>query len=177
MRVTAILASPRKSGNCDILIDEAIRGAEENGAEVIKYYLDDLNMEPCHACGHCGDGIDCITQDDAAEVIESLLESDNIILATPIYFGQMTAQAKILVDRFYSVFTNPQKSFNGNALLMYTHGMPEGGLNDSIEFINGLFGTLGWNVTSLDVGEVLEPGDVKEQENKLKEAYEAGKAL
>jgi multimeric flavodoxin WrbA len=178
MKITAIIGSPRKDGNCNILVDEAIKGAEENGAEVTKYYLDDLKIEPCHACGHCGNGIDCKTIDDATEVINQILESDNIIFATPIYYGYMTAQAKTLIDRFYSVFVNPQKNFTGKALLIFTHGMPEGSFDDNINLIKqNPFELSGFEVETLDVGGTNPAGAVKKQENKLKEAYNLGKSL
>ena len=101
MKVTAIVTSPRAGGNCDVLTDEAIRGAEENGAEVKKYFVQDLEVNPCQACGGCGDGIDCVYDDDMADILQDILDSDAVIFASPIYFGTINAQAKAVIDRFY----------------------------------------------------------------------------
>ena len=179
MKVTAIIASPRNGGNGDILVDEAIKGAEENGAEVTKYYIDELNVEPCHACGHCGDGIDCKVQDDGAKIIEELLDTDALIFTTPIYYGQMSAQGKAITDRFYSVSRNPQKEFNGKSFLIFTHGAPDGVYDTYIELTKAApFGHTGWDVVNtLDVGGIQEAGEVNNFDGKLKEAYEIGKSL
>ena len=74
MKVIGIQASPRKNGNCDILMDEVLKAAEENGAETTKYYLDDYKIEPCHACCSCGDGVDCVTDDDCNELLDPSVE-------------------------------------------------------------------------------------------------------
>lgn len=58
------------------------------------------------------EGNDCkVADDDRAAIIEDLLTADAIIFASPIYYGQMTAQGKLITDRFYSVSANPAKSF------------------------------------------------------------------
>ncbi|WP_413824263.1 flavodoxin family protein [Methanobrevibacter sp. UBA337] len=179
MKVTAIIASPRKGGNGDVLVDEIIKGTEENGAEVTKYYIDELDVEPCHACGHCGDGIDCKVEDDGAKIIDDLLDTDVLIFTTPIYYGQMSAQGKLITDRFYSVSRNPQKEFNGKAVLVFTHGAPSGIYDAYIEATKASpFGHTGWDVVNtLDAGGIQEPGPIKESEDKMKEAFEIGKAL
>ena len=97
MKVTAIVTSPRAGGNCDVLTDEAIRGAEENGAEVKKYFVQDLEVNPCQACGGCGDGIDCVYDDDMADILQDILDSDAVIFASPIIYTS-GAPAEALID-------------------------------------------------------------------------------
>ena len=50
MKIVALQASPRKGGNCDVLMDEMIKGIEENGGEVVKYLLENEDSAPCKAC-------------------------------------------------------------------------------------------------------------------------------
>lgn len=178
VKVTAIIGSPRKGGNGDLIVDETLKALREENVEINKYYLDKYLIEPCHACNHCGEGIDCVTLDDGAKIIDELQKSDITILTTPIYYGQMSAQTKKLIDRFYSVSKNPLKSFKGKLFLIFTHTQTEGVYDSYIELTENLFKTLGWDLTNtLDVGNVSEAGSVKKQENKLKEAYEIGENL
>lgn len=176
MKVTAIVASPRKGGNCDVLTDEAIKGAKENGADVTKYFLQDLEIEGCRACGHCGDGIDCIIEDDMATILADMLDSDAIIFSTPIYFGLMSSQGKQVIDRFYSVFTNPQKEFSGKALTILTSGAPPEALPGE-DFVVGVFDTLGFETTALKAGGILPPGAAAENDDFMKTAYDFGNSL
>ena len=53
MGIVALMGSPRKNGNTDMLLDEMIRGAEDNGHDVIKHYISDLDVNPCKGCGVC----------------------------------------------------------------------------------------------------------------------------
>ncbi len=109
MKILALQASPRKKGNTNRVLDEIIESAEDNGHEVIKYYLEKLDISPCRGCEICAKGKDCRYNDDGAEIINQFAEDASVILASHIYFGQMTAQAKTIVDRFYSIFNNPDK--------------------------------------------------------------------
>ncbi len=94
VKVTAIIGSPRKGGNGDLIVDETLKALQEENVEINKYYLDKYRIEPCHACNHCGEGVDCVTLDDGAKIIDELQKSDITILTTPIYYGQMSAQTK-----------------------------------------------------------------------------------
>jgi multimeric flavodoxin WrbA len=91
----------------------------------------------------------------------------------------MSAQGKTFIDRWYSIFTNPQKEFKGKAILVFASMQSEGFYNPYIELTKtNTFQFMGWDViNTLSAGEVIMPGDVNNQVEKLKEAYEAGKAL
>ena len=178
MKCVALLASPRKGGNCDVLMDEMIDSLE--GYEVTKYYLDELNIEPCHACAYCMEGNDCKIVDDGAVIIEDLLEADAIIFASPIYYGQMTAQGKLITDRFYSVSANPAKSFEGKkCVLIFTQGAPEGTYDSYIDLTKASpFGHTGMDVVDVLVaGGVNQIGEVRNFEAKLDKAREIGSKL
>lgn len=98
-KVLVISASFRKHGNSDILCDQFIKGAEEAGNIVEKVYLNDKKINFCKGCGVCNTTHKCIQQDDMAEILDKMVKSDVIVMATPVYFYAMNGQMKTLIDR------------------------------------------------------------------------------
>jgi len=99
VRIVGIYGSPRVGGNTDTLLDAALNGAEEAGAAVQRIHLRDLSFVPCQNCGACSKTAHCRIKDDMAVVYEALDNSDVIVLAAPIYFCSLSAQAKAMIDR------------------------------------------------------------------------------
>lgn len=99
MKVLAISSSPRKGGNSDVLCDEFLKGAAENGHEVQKIRLAEKKIAPCLACYGCTGSHVCVRKDDMAEVLEALKAADVIVLASPVYFYSICAQMKTMIDR------------------------------------------------------------------------------
>lgn len=101
------LTCGRKMGNTEILVKEALMGAEEVGAEVEIVRLLDLNIKPCTGCNQCvidlferGGSGDCVIKnDDMGFIDEKILECDGIIVASPIYEKSPQGLLKILNDR------------------------------------------------------------------------------
>jgi len=80
-------------------LEEALKGAEKEGAEVEHLRLTDFNITPCKACHGCDQTGECVIEDDMQKIYPKLLEADIIILASPIFFYGISAWAKALVDR------------------------------------------------------------------------------
>jgi multimeric flavodoxin WrbA len=99
VRVLGVLGSPRRGGNTDLLLDAALEGASEAGAEVEKVVLDSLTVRPCTACQGCRDGVRCVFDDDMVPLYSKIESADVIILASPVYFEAVSAQAKAFIDR------------------------------------------------------------------------------
>ncbi len=99
MKVLGIFGSPRRGGNTELLLEEALKGAEKEGAEVERLRLTDFSITPCKACHGCDQTGECVIQDDMQQIYPKLLEADIIILASPIFFYGISAWAKALVDR------------------------------------------------------------------------------
>ncbi len=106
--ITAVNAGPRKGMNTDTLIDEAIRGARENGAEIRKFDLFRLEKYTgCISCFGCKKEKfkgRCICRDALTPVLDAIRESDGLIIGSPNYLGQMTASFRALYERL--IFQN-----------------------------------------------------------------------
>jgi len=105
MKVLGIYGSPRKGGNTDILLDEALKGAASVGSEISVIRCCDLKIEGCLECGGCDATGKCIVDDDMQTVYPKLLESQIIILSSPIFFYGITSQAKALIDRCQALWS------------------------------------------------------------------------
>ncbi|MGD9097820.1 MAG: flavodoxin family protein, partial [Desulfobacterales bacterium] len=101
-RIVAIYGSPRRAGNTATLLRQAVAGARDQGAAVEEIYLRDLKMSPCLEIYGCKRDGECAIKDDFQGVRDIILAADGIILASPIFFYSVSAQVKILMDRFQS---------------------------------------------------------------------------
>ena len=99
MKVLGIAASPRRRGNTETLLDRFLAGAESAGAEVGKIVVARLKIAGCVACDGCWDDGRCVVKDGFQDMYDKLVAADVIALAAPLYFWNLPAQAKALVDR------------------------------------------------------------------------------
>lgn len=109
MKILALSFSPRKKGNTEILLGEALRGAQQEGAEVELYSVSGKNIQPCDGCRVCFRTDKCHIEDDMQELYDKLLAADGIIFGTPVYFFNITAQGRAVINRTYA-FNRPEKS-------------------------------------------------------------------
>ena len=99
--VVALSGSPRPGSNVDVLVEAALLGAREAGAETLHLPARTLNTIDCQACGPDptqGVGY-CIYHDDMDKVYEALERATGVLLATPVYFSGVSAQLKRVIDR------------------------------------------------------------------------------
>lgn len=104
MKVLGIMGSPRVGGNSDVLLDDALAGGKEAGAQLEKIILDRLKISGCKDCKKCNDTGLCVLKDDMPEIHNKILEADAIIHSVPVYFWSMTAQMKAYLDRWCALF-------------------------------------------------------------------------
>ncbi len=97
--VLGIAASPRRNGNTDLLLHEALRGAAEAGAKTEFYPIRRHAIRPCSACDACRATGQCVQKDDMVEAYAKLLAADHLIFASPIFFVAVSADAKTFIDR------------------------------------------------------------------------------
>jgi hypothetical protein len=102
MKILVLEGSPHKNGTSNTLANEFIRGAKESGHEIEIYDAAKGNIHPCLGCDRCGMSGNCIQNDDGNEVLTKLLASDLLVFVTPVYYFGMSAQLKMVIDRFYA---------------------------------------------------------------------------
>ncbi len=100
MKILGISGSPRIGGNTDILLDKVLEGAKSKGAETEKIILNKLKFLPCQEHEKVKDDGSCLLQDDLQDVYEKIKAIDILVLASPIFFGSLSAQTKMMIDRF-----------------------------------------------------------------------------
>ena len=102
MKVLAINGSPRKNGNTALLLQEALAPLREAGWEVETVQLGGKKIQGCRGCEKCAELKNgrCIFDNDLLnELLQKMLAADAMILGTPCYFTDMSAELKALVDR------------------------------------------------------------------------------
>ncbi len=187
MNVVAFLGSPRKDGNTDLLLQEAIKGIESSGRTVKTFRLNLLNIKPCQNCGGCDKTGECIINDDMTGIYHEIRTADRIILASPIFFFTVSAQTKILIDRCQSfwcekyLLKKPIKEgkYGRKGLLLLTGGMEkEIGLECAETTAKAFFRTISVpRHNTLGYLGVDVKGSILEHPTALKEVFAAGKKL
>ena len=186
MKVLGISGSPRTGGNTDILLDKALEGSAACGAQIDKIILNDLNIHPCQEEEYdnvTSDGFSVV--DDGIQVVyEKIKASDALILASPIFFGSLSAQTKTMIDRFQCVWLAKKKygkeAFSGKTggFICVEATTREDFFDNARSIVRHFFATI--NVKY--AGEVLCPGvekkgDILRHLKSLEKACEMGKAL
>ena len=114
MHIIGISGSPRVGGNTDIIIQEALNAAKEEGATVKLIRLSDYNLQPCNGCAVCRNTKKCVIDDDGEKIYQEILKADGVILGSPSYFQSVTAQTKIFIDRIgYLALGRGRRDFAG----------------------------------------------------------------
>jgi multimeric flavodoxin WrbA len=127
--VVAVVGSPRRRGNTATLVDAALGELERAGCRCTRILLGDLRIHPCHGHVDCGERT-CPHDDDLPGVLEQVYGADGLILASPVYYENVTAQMKLFIDR------NATRYFHDERLAPRAVGLvavsAESGLDDTL---------------------------------------------
>jgi multimeric flavodoxin WrbA len=143
--ILGIAASPRRHGNSETLLDAALKGAEAEGASIKKIVLSTMRISPCRGTGECTAKGDCILRDDMVYVLKSIKASDGVIVASPVYFGSVSAQLKAMIDRCQSQWVKKYKLKNSctknikGAFICVSNMPNKQFFNNSSEIVNIFF--------------------------------------
>lgn len=99
MKVLGIAGSPRRGGNTDLLLEQAMSGARAAGGETESIVLQGLDISPCRECDGCLKDGRCVIEDDMQWIYIRLREADRLIVASPVFFMGLTVQTKMMIDR------------------------------------------------------------------------------
>jgi multimeric flavodoxin WrbA len=114
MNIVALLGSPRKDGNSTAMAEAFMEQAAQLGAQTQAFHLNQLAYKGCQGCMVCKTKLEhCVLKDGLTPVLEALAQADIWVVASPIYFGQISGQLKCCLDRWFSFLkpdytTNPQ---------------------------------------------------------------------
>jgi len=179
--VLVLKSSPRKNGNSNTLAEQVEVGAKEAGADVQSLMLHHMDIRPCDACDVCQETGVCIVKDDMQQIYPLLEKADAIVIAGPVYWFTISAQAKLCIDRWYAL-ESPQ----GNALrskqvgIVLTYGDSDlytsGGIN-AIHTFESMFRYIGAEIAGMVYGTAHHIGDAEKQPELMERAYKLGQQL
>jgi multimeric flavodoxin WrbA len=134
MKVTAIVGSPRKTGNTATIIRAILKGAEEEHAETAIHYLGEKTINGCTGCYSCRDTKKCVIDDDMRDIYRDIGDADVLVFASPIYYYTVTGQFKTFLDRTFPYYwERPLKGKKAVLALTWANSNPDE-FNDTIEW-------------------------------------------
>jgi multimeric flavodoxin WrbA len=187
LKTLGISTSPRSNGNSDLLLRQALLGAEHAGSDTEHLWLCDYKLDGCSECYACYTTGSCAIKDDYDSIQQKLLAVDRLIFATPVFFMTVCAQAKLLIDRGQCLWVRktalnkplfePKRDRRG--MIIATGGSRSKKQFDCIRRpIESFFDCLEVSlVSSLVVNQVDEKGAVLKRPEALAEAFRLGQEL
>lgn len=183
-KVLVLKSSPRENGNSNTLAGQVEAGAKEAGAEVESLMLHHMDIRPCDACDVCQETGVCIVKDDMQGVYPLLEKADAIVIAGPVYWFTISAQAKLCIDRWYALIHEDspgEGAFRDKQIgIILTYGDTDlytsGGIN-AIHTFKSMFRYLGAEITGMVYGTANEIGDAEKQPELMQSAFQLGRKL
>ncbi len=134
MKVTAIIGSPRKTGNTAALIRALLKGADEEHAETAIHYLGEKTINGCTGCYSCRDTNKCVIDDDMIDIYRDIDNADALVFASPIYYYTVTGQFKTFLDRTFPYYWERQlKGKKAVLALTWANSNPDE-FNDTVDW-------------------------------------------
>ena len=179
MKVIGYVASPRNSGNTAWTVNQILEGAREAGHDVQVWYSGELDIKPCKGCLCCVQGGKCAINDDMQKLYAALEQAGALVLGSPIYMGQMSAQAKIFTDRLFAQITprfSPrykEENAGKKLILAFTQGNPNPGMFQAYyDYTKSMFQLLEFDVRDT----VIVPGTRSQSASDMTELHAAVKS-
>lgn len=180
MKILALFCSPRREGNTELLLDELLKGASVEGADAEKVDACRLQIAPCSGCGTCETTGKCSIEDQMQGVYDQIDVADAIVLASPIYFYNVTAQCKILIDRCQALWSKKyilrEKIRARKGFFLSVGGTKGKKMFDcAVLTVRYFFDAINATYSGhLFFKEIDKKGAIRNHPTALKEAYEAG---
>ncbi len=179
MKVVAIVGSPRKNGNTEILAEYTLKAIAEEGIETELIPLAGKDIKFCTACMACVEKEQCPIKDDLFPIYQKMKTAEGIILASPVYYGSCTALIKALMERAGYIARHNNNAFSGKV------GGPlviarRAGHNFTVAQLDFWFHILGITVPGSSYWNMAfgrEKGEVNKDEEGLRTAWDFGKNM
>jgi multimeric flavodoxin WrbA len=171
-KVLILKGSPRPNGNSSFLADQVLAGAMNAGAAVESFALHDMDIRPCEACNEClaANGV-CVQSDDMQILYPKIAQADALVVASPVYWYSISAQLKLVIDRWYAFEAQRDEVWPGKQagiIMSYNAGG-----HDAIQLLETIFRYLGMNTVGVIHGIGQQLGSVTKHPLK-EEAYQLG---
>lgn len=182
MLVLGLNGSPRRNGNSETLLKEALRGAEAEGANVLQFNLAFMEISPCEACEECFQDGECVLLDEMGRLYDLLDQADAIIVSSPIYFSGMSSQMKIAVDRCQALWARRVLLKKGRkpgiGAIILAGAQPNAKFENALSELKAFLTGIGVRPThQLTFGGMDRRDSASGNEKALSEAYELGRKL
>ncbi len=178
MKLLAIVGSPREGSNTSYLVDETLAEARKEGVSTEKIVLTDFRVNPCLAHDDCATFTVCKIEDDIPKIQEKFLTADGVLLASPVYFGNVTAQMKAFIDRC-RFLRQKEKKLQARCIGLVAVAANTG-TETTIEAMKRLFGRLsnvGPDEMLVLMGKARNAGEAKKDAALVAEARRLGKEM
>lgn len=172
MKIVGICGSPRK-GNTEFLLKEALKAAEEKGAETELILLREKKIEFCDGCLECDKTGKCHIQDDMQKIYEKLTSADAIIIGSPNYFENVSGILKNFIDRSVIFYTNKKLTDKPIAAI----GVGGGSGKEPIDIIKNFSSAVYAKFIGSISAVAGEEGDVLKDKKALMEARKLGEKM
>jgi multimeric flavodoxin WrbA len=180
-KILAVVGSPRKGGNTEILVSKMAEGAGAAGAQVEVIRLGELQICECDGCQACWRGRSCSKKDDMQGIYPKIAASGTIVFGTPVYWYGPTALMKAFIDRF--VYFNceanrPMVRAKRAAVAVVLEETHEQTWRPVVEFFERSLAYLEMELAgTIIVPGVGEKGAILKQPERLDDAYRLGTTL
>jgi multimeric flavodoxin WrbA len=187
MYILTLYGSPRQNGNTDILLDEFIKGATsvKSVLQIEKIYVRNLKITPCQEYGICLKTGECAIKDEMSSLYDKLLRADLVVLSAPVFFSNVPAQVKIIIDRSQPLWARKyilktiSKDTKRKGFFISVAG------TEGKDVFSGILSTVKYFFKAINVdyaGELLynkidDKGVIREHLSALKETFQAGQKL
>ena len=179
-KILVAVGSGIKGGNTDKLADSFIKGAQEKGYEIHKFFLGGTDLHGCLGCGACQkNGNHCVVKDVMQEIYPCLKVCDTIVMASPLYFWTLSSQTKAFFDRLYALSEENIYPVKDTVLLMTAEDDTETTFDRPDSYYRFITKGLGWkNAGTYYAGGChSENGKKQVPEKHLNGAYMLGKSI
>ena len=175
MSKIVIVSSSMRIGNSDCLCDCFEKGLSEKKHNITRINLRDINLTFCSGCSFCYDNGRCCQKDDMHEYYQKIQDADILVFATPIYFGAISGQLKVFIDRLYPIY----KNLNAKSIIVIAtcYQSSKSTIDNSIYDIKRFAEDSGnIKISKIIYGEGTDdPNDVSEEQKNM--AYDYAKLL
>ncbi|MBN1330037.1 MAG: flavodoxin family protein [Candidatus Heimdallarchaeota archaeon] len=167
-------------GNTATLIEECIKGIGKAGNEVQVFVLNKMKIKGCQFCDWCIENskLTCKIKDDMNELYPKLLESEVIVIATPIFWFAVSAQMKLFMDRLYALHTKEGYALRNKkvaAIMVYGDNNTEkSGVNNALGTLYDIFRYMKSENLGIIHGTAWKIGDAEKNSVLMAEAYNLG---